>query len=288
VGLWHSSVALAEANVATKMGVPVMLHYSWTGKLTAGHSDYVFRVGPFNSEIAQLLVPYLVKSGFKTIATMYETTAFGTGFANALAKYAKAKGIKNYSIAFPAEATNLQPQLLDLKGKRPYPQLLVIAPVYQAMNLIPKQAIDVGLAPKCGILASWDWPTYPDFWEVVGKKGVGITYATFESSKLKLTPRGKHFKKAFKAKYGFSAPVFAYFLYDEFGILADAMERAKTSNPKKIAEALKTTKFEGSTGVITFERKGGPVWNQWMGHQLFIKKMTAYKQSGDKAEIVYP
>ena len=39
IGLWHSSVALAQAKVATQMKVPVMIHYSWTDKLTEAHSD---------------------------------------------------------------------------------------------------------------------------------------------------------------------------------------------------------------------------------------------------------
>jgi branched-chain amino acid transport system substrate-binding protein len=288
VGLWHSSVAVAQAKVATQMGVPIMLHYSWTDQLTEGQSEYIYRVGPFNSEIANLLLPYLVKSGFKTIAVMYETTAFGTGFADATAKVAEAKGIKVYKIDFPAEATDLTPQLLVLKAKDPSPEVLIVAAVYQAMNLIPKQAFEIGLAPKCGILACWDWPTYPDFWEIMGEKGVGVTYATFESAKLKLSPLGEHFKKAFKTKYNFDAPVFAYFLYDEFMILADAMERVKSDDPKKVAEALKDTRFDGTTGLITFERKEGAVWNQWMGHQLFVKKLTAFKQSGDGAEVIYP
>jgi len=288
VGLWHSSVAVAQAKVASRMHVPIMLHYSWTDKLTESHSDYVYRVGPFNSEIAKLLLPYLTKSGFKTVAVMYETTAFGTGFANAMAKFAESAGLKVYKVAYPAEATDLKPQLLDLKGKNPKPDILIVAAVYQATNLIPKQAFEIGLAPRCSILASWDWPTYPDFWEIMGEKGVGMTYATFESTKLELSPLGQHFRKAFKAKYGYTPPVFAYFLYDEFMILADTMERIKSSEPEKIAKALKDTKFQGTTGLITFERKSGAIWNQWMGHQLFVKKMTAYKQSGDQAEVVYP
>ncbi|RLB39426.1 MAG: hypothetical protein DRH12_11535 [Deltaproteobacteria bacterium] len=287
VGLWHSSVALAQAKVAHSMHVPIMLHYSWTDKLTEMHSDYVYRVGPFNSEIAMLLMPYL-KKNFRTIAVMYETTAFGTGFANALAKYAEDAGLRVYKVAYPAEATDLKPQLLDLKGRDPKPDVLIVAAVYQATNLIPKQAFEIGLAPGCSILCSWDWPTYPDFWEILGKKGVGITYATFESSKLKLTPLGEHFKKAYKAKYGYTPPVFAYFLYDEMMILADTMKRINSSDPEKIAQALKDTKLQGTTGVITFERKQGPIWNQWMGHQLFVKKMTAYKQSGDEAAVIYP
>lgn len=287
VGAWHSSVAVAQAKQVTKMGVPMLLHYSWTDDLTKDHSDYIFRVGPFNSEIANLLIPF-VKQHYKTIAVMYETTAFGTGFADAMEKEAKAAGIKIYKVAYPAEATDLKPQLLELKAKAPLPELLIVAAVYQAMYLIPKQAFEIGLAPKCQILASWDYPTYPDFWEVMGEKGVGVMYATFESAKLKLSPLGEHFKKAFKARYNFEPPIYAYFLYDEVMILADAMERAKSSDPKKIAEALKDTRFEGTTGLITFERKEGPVWNQWMGHQLFVKKLTAFKQPGEEAEVIYP
>jgi branched-chain amino acid transport system substrate-binding protein len=245
-------------------------------------------VGPFNSEIAALMVPYIVKSGFKTIAIMHETTAFGTPFAESLMKMAEAKGIKVYKVAYPAEATDLKPQLLELKAKNPQPELLVIAAVYQAMNLIPKQAYEIGLAPKMGLLACWDWPTYPDFWEVMGDKGVGMTYATFESNKLKLSPLGESFKKAFKDKYKYEPPVFAYFLYDGALIIGEAIKKANSADPKKINEALAGTKFAGTTGEIVFERKEGAVYNQWTGHQLFIKKMTAVKQKGEDAQVIYP
>jgi ABC-type branched-subunit amino acid transport system substrate-binding protein len=113
-------------------------------------------------------------------------------------------------------------------------------------------------------------------------------YSTFESNQLKLSPLGEGFKKAFKAKYNYEPPVFAFFLYDEVMILADTIQRIQSADPKKIAAALKDTKFEGTTGLITFERKEGPVWNQWMGHQLFVKKMTAVKQAGSDAQVVYP
>jgi branched-chain amino acid transport system substrate-binding protein len=289
VGLWHSSVAVAQAKVANQLQVPIMLHYSWTDDLTAGHSDYIYRVGPFNAEIAQLALPY-IKKNFKTISILYETNAFGTGFAEYLEKIAKAEGLTVYSIGYPQEATDLKPQLLELKAKSPKPELLVIAAVYEATNLIPKQAHEIGLAPEIQILCSWDWPTYPAFQEILGEKGVGVTYATFESDKLKLSPLGEKFKQAYKAKYNMDPPVFALFLYDEVMILAETMERIKSSDPKDIAAALKDTKFEGTTGLITFERRDepGPIWNQWMGHQLFINKLTAVEGKGYKREEIYP
>lgn len=288
VGLWHSSVAVAQAKVINEMGVPAMLNYSWADDLTGKNSPYVWRVGPYNSEIAALMVPYIQKLGVKTMAVMHETTAFGTPFAETLTKMAEAKGIKVYKVGYPAEGTDLKPQLLDLKSKNPQPELMVIAAVYQAMNLIPKQAHEIGLAPKMSILACWDWPTYPDFWEIMGDKGVGMTYATFESNKLKLSPLGESFKKAFKEKYKFEPPVYAYFLYDEMMIIAEAIKKANSPDPKKVNEALAATKFAGTTGEITFSRKEGPIWNQWTGHQLFIKKLTAVKQKGEDAQVVYP
>ncbi len=289
VGAWHSSVALAQAKVADRMGVPMFLHYSWADDLTAQHSDYIFRVSPFNSEIASLLVPFLTKKGYKNIAIMHETTAYGTGFANALVKAAGEKGIKVVQIAFPAEAQDLKPQLLELKARKPRPELLVVSSVYQAMYLIPKQAHEIGLAPETEILAGWDYPGWsPEWWEVMGNKGIGVMYPTFSSAKLELTSLGEHFKKAFVERYEFDPPIYAYFLYDEIMIIADAMERAKSADPKKLAEALKTTRFDGTTGVITFERKEGAVWNQWMGHQLFVLQLTEPNQKGKDAAVIYP
>lgn len=288
IGHWHSSVSVAQAKISNKMGVPMLLHYSWDDALTADHSEYVWRVGPFNSEIASLMVPFLVKEGYKTIGVMYETTAFGTGFGEALKEQAEAKGITVYDIGFPAEATDLKPQLLEMKGKSPAPEVLVIASVYQAMYLIPKQSHEIGLAPACKMMTSWDWTVYPDFWEVNGENGVGTLVPDFSSSKLQLSPLGEHYKTAYKAKYGTEPPIYSYFLYDEVMILADAMKRAGSADPKKITEALKDTDFEGTTGRITFERKEGSVWNQWMGHQLFVKKVGAYKQDPSDYEVIYP
>lgn len=288
VGVWHSSVVMAQAKVIEQMKVPMILHYSWADELTSGHSPFIYRVGPFNSQIAQLMVPYFEKEGFKTIAILHETTAFGTGFTDALQQLAEAKGIKVYRTGIPAEATDLKPQLLGFKGRNPVPELLVLAVNYQPTNLAPKQAAEIDLFPKTGVLCAWDWPTYPDFWEVVGENGVGVTYATFESEKLKLSPLGESFKKEFSEKYKFTPPVFSYFMYDGMMMVAETIKKINSADPEKIAEALKDITFDGTTGIVSFERKDGPVWNQWMGHQLFIKKLTEYKQKGEDAKVVYP
>jgi ABC-type branched-subunit amino acid transport system substrate-binding protein len=71
-------------------------------------------------------------------------------------------------------------------------------------------------------------------------------------------------------------------------MVAETIKKIKSADPQKIAVALKDIKFQGTTGTVTFERKEGPIWNQWMGHQLFIKKLTQFKQKGEDADVVYP
>lgn len=290
VGVWHSSVALAQSKVADKEKVPIMLHYSWTDKLTAAHSNYIFRVGPYNTEIANLLMPFIAKN-YKTMGLMYETTAFGAGFADAVKVAAAAAGIDVYDVGFSMDSTDLKPQLMQLKAKNPKPEVLLVVANYQGMYLIPKQAHEIELAPECEILTSWDYPAWsPEWWEVTGKTGVGAMYATFESEKIQLSKLGEEFKSSFIEKYDFAPPVYAYFLYDEVMMLAETMEKIQSSDPRKIAAALKDISFNGTTGKITFSRDDapGPVWNQWLGHQIFVKKLTEFEQKGADSLTIYP
>ncbi|MGB9605860.1 MAG: ABC transporter substrate-binding protein, partial [Bryobacteraceae bacterium] len=103
VGPWHGSVALAQAKVAAEKQVPILLHYSWPDDITAMHSDFVFRVSPYNSQIAQLLIPFMLQKGYKHIAVMAEDSSYGTGFADGMTKAAQPHGIQVTTRVFPAQ-----------------------------------------------------------------------------------------------------------------------------------------------------------------------------------------
>jgi len=291
VGVWHGSVALAQATAATELEVPIMMHYSWPDEITAMHSDYVFRTSPYNSQIALLLMPFIKSQGYKTVAVMAEDSAYGIGFADGMVAAAEGSGVEVIKRVFPAQSVDLTPQLLELKAMSPKPDLLIVAAVYQPMYLIPKQAVEVGLAPECHVMAGWDYPGWsPEWWETVGEAGIGVMYPTFQSKELALTSLGETFKAAFVDAYGYEPPIYAYFLYDEVMMLAEAMEAAGTDDPKAVAAALKNITFEGTTGTVTFEsvdEPGSPIWNQWLGHQIFIIQFTAEGQTQDEASIAY-
>lgn len=287
LGAWHGSVAQAQSVVATENKVPFMLHYSWSDEITAAHSDYVFRVSPYNSQIANLLVPYIKENGYQHVAVVAEDSSYGTGFADALAAEGEKNGFKVTVRVISSQTIDPSPQLLELKNMNPQPDLLVVASVYQPMYTIPKQARAVGL--ECQIMAGWDYPSWDaQFWPNVGSAGVGILYPSFYAPTMTLSDLGKNFKAAYTEAYGEEPPIYAYFLYDEFLMVMDAIKNTGSSDPQAIADYLKDISFEGTTGTIEFAREDspGPVYNQWMGHQIFIFQLQNEGDMGDKAVLV--
>ncbi|MGQ9676417.1 MAG: ABC transporter substrate-binding protein [Chloroflexota bacterium] len=290
VGPWHGSVALAQSKTATQYKVPILLHYSWPDEITAQHSDFVFRTSPYNSQIAQLMMPFIKDKGYKHIAVMAEDSAYGLGFADGMKAAAEPAGIQITKRVFPSQAMDLSPQVTELKSLTPPVDAILVACVYQPMYLIPKQAREVGL--QCDIIAGWDYPGWsPEYWETTGAAGVGLYYPTFFSKKLNLSASGLRFKEAYKKAYNHEPPIFAYYLYDEVMMVAQAIKQTNSADPVKIAANLKTMEFDGTTGKIKFESRDNPndpVWNQWLGQQVFIMKITKQGQMQEDAEIVWP
>jgi branched-chain amino acid transport system substrate-binding protein len=65
------------------------------------------------------------------------------------------------------------------------------------------------------------------------------------------------FRARFKQKFGADVQLYAPYAYDSVNLLATAMEKAGSADPKKYLPVLaKTTGFHGVTGTISFDNKG--------------------------------
>ena len=65
------------------------------------------------------------------------------------------------------------------------------------------------------------------------------------------------FNAKFKSKFNADVQVYAPYVYDAVMVMADAMVRAKSSDPKVYLPVLaKTSGFKGVTGTISFDAKG--------------------------------
>jgi branched-chain amino acid transport system substrate-binding protein len=286
LGVWSSSVAIAQMEVAKGYNVPMLAFYSWSDDVTAKNYPQVFRIGPYNSQIAAQMVPFVKERGYKKVVVLAEDTAYGLGFAEAFEK-AAAQALPELSleiVQFQAQTQDLTAHMSKIAASQP--DAVIVQTVFAATNLSIKQGREVGL--KADIVTGWDWPLLPDFWPTVGEAGVGVIYPTFSDPTMTVTPVGKAFIDGYKAAYGTEPAIFQYYLWDNFNAVKAAIEAAKSSEPAKLVEALPDVKFDGTIGPVFFRNEPGTVnFHQWDRFAMFFKRLNNVGDGEAQAELIY-
>jgi ABC-type branched-subunit amino acid transport system substrate-binding protein len=235
LGIWSSSVALAQMEVAKGYNVPLMAFYSWSDDITLKNYPQVFRIGPYNSQIAAQMVPFVKARGYKKVVVLAEDTAYGLGFAKAFEGAVKAlPDVSLDVVQFQAQTQDLTAVMSKVAASKP--DVVIVQTVFAATNLSIKQGREVGL--KADIITGWDWPLLQDFWPTVGEAGVGVVYPTFSDPSLNVTPTGKKFVAAYKAAYGNDPAIFQYYLWDNFNAVKAAIEKSGSSDPAELVKTL--------------------------------------------------
>ena len=101
-GEFHSSVFLAEMEVAHKAGIPIIAVDVWALKITAKGYPEVFRVAPNQALIAAKYGDWMAAAGFKNVAVMFEKTDGGQSGRDVLLPVLDKHGIK-YEVVDIAE-----------------------------------------------------------------------------------------------------------------------------------------------------------------------------------------
>lgn len=285
LGVWSSSVAIAQMEVAKGYNVPMLAFYSWSDDVTSKNYPQVFRIGPYNSQIAAQMAPFVKERGYKKVVVLAEDTAYGLGFAKAFEGASKAlPDLSLEVVQFQAQTQDLTAHMSKVAASQP--DAVIVQTVFAATNLSVKQGREVGL--KADIIAGWDWPVLPDFWSTVGEAGVGVIYPTFSDPSLTVTPTGKTFIDAYKAEYGAEPAIFQYYLWDNFNAVKTAIEATNSSDPAKLVEALPDVKFEGTIGPVFFRNEAGTVnFHQWDKFAMFFKRLNKVGDGEAQAELVY-
>ncbi len=245
-GCYHSSVTETASMVAERMKVPFFNAESSSPRLTRRGFKWFFRSSPhdetFSEGMFQSLEDLEKKRGikFKTIAVMYEDTLFGKDSSRIEKELATKAGYKVVAdIAYRARATSLTPEVQRLKAANPD----VLFPTSYASDaiLLCKTSKDLDYnAPA--IMAQNAGHTDPSFVEAMGKDIDGICSRTeFSLDLVKHKPMLAEINDLFKKRSGrdfsgTSARCFVGFL-----VLADAINRAGSTAPEAIREALVKT-----------------------------------------------
>ncbi len=193
----------------------------------------------------------------KTAALIYDISQ---DYCVALAKFFREEFTKEggrivAEAKFKSGDRDFTPQLSSIKSEKPD---IVYAPIYYTeCALIAKQALEMGL--QVPILTS-DGAQAPELIQLGGKAVEGVYFTGHFHKQMISTERGKSFMNLFEKETGKDLDAFSAMAADAYFILLDAIKRAGSADPRRIREALASTKdFEGVTGKISLKPDGDAV-----------------------------
>jgi branched-chain amino acid transport system substrate-binding protein len=250
VGGYCSGATLPTLKIYSDAGVPIVIPAANSTKfidLNPGNAFLINSIGTYQVETA---VGLFKKLGVKKIAIVHQ----GDGYSEDLASLTQKEWTKmgNEVVAF--EVVNKGEQdhsALVTRIKSKAPELVFWTAYYADGALIIKQLRQGGYTGK---IAVGDGSTDAKLMEIAGKAAEGV-YA-LANPLPEFLGEGKKFIDAYKAKFKTNPGPYSALSYDGMYLLADAIKRAGSTDKKKVAEALKTTKgFKGLSGPVTFTDK---------------------------------
>jgi branched-chain amino acid transport system substrate-binding protein len=288
-GCYHSSVTETASMVAERMKMPFFNAESSSPKLTRRGFKWFFRSSPhdetFSEGMFQLLKDLEKERGikFKTIAVMYEDTLYGKDSSRIEKELAEKAGYKVVAdIPYRRAATSLTSEVQKLKAANPD----VFFPTSYASDaiLLCKASKDLDFNPSA-IMAQNAGHTDPSFIEAVGKDADGISSRTeFSLDLVKHKPMLSEINDLFKKRSGrdfsgTSARCFVGFL-----VLADAVNRAGSTKPEAIRDALTKTNIPADQLITPWR---GVRFDD-TGQNILVDAIVIQYQDGGKPYTVWP
>ena len=181
-------------------------------------------------------------------------------YAKGLAQFFKENFIKNGGEVVIEEAylqkdTDFKATLTKIKAANP--DFIYIPGYYQEVGLIVKQAREMGINVPMAGGDGWDSAKLP---EIAGKAALDNTFFSSLYSPDDTSDLNKNFVAEYKKAYNTNPDVFAALAYDSTLLVAEAIEKAGSADPAKIAEAMaKISGFKGVSGEVTFNEEHNPI-----------------------------
>ncbi|MCK8602518.1 ABC transporter substrate-binding protein [Desulfoferrobacter suflitae] len=289
----HSSVTMAEMEVAHRYNIPLVISEAWADEITAKGYPEVFRLTVCNSLIYSKAAKWIKDSGFKHVAVIGENSDWGMGVIKVFKDNLMAAGVKVTSFSAERTTTDFTPQLLQLKSASPPVDFLVDGFTGAGELLMIKQAYELGLAPtkNCALLGAGMDTLYPGFWDTVGEAGVYVLSNPAGLPGIPKTETSEKFTQLFKDKFQREPDAVAMEGYDTVMVIAEAIKLSGSTASKELIDAMENKlSWLGTRGTITFSKEKNPPWayHLWMDVPVFIIQYTEFKQDPSKAAILWP
>jgi branched-chain amino acid transport system substrate-binding protein len=298
IGTYQSAVAVTVSQVCERYGIPFMSADNSSPSLHRRGLKFYFRASPHDEMYSKAMFDFfdaMKKKGTKieTLSLFHEDTIFGTDSGNAQTKLAGERGYKIVSdIKYRANSPSLSVEVQQLKAANA--DVLMPSSYTTDGILLVKTMGELGYKPPA-IVAQDAGFSEKALYDAVGDKLEGvISRGTFSLDLAAKRPMVSKINDMFKQKSGKDLNDYSSRQFMALILMADAINRAKSTDGEKIRDALAATDIPGEQTIMPWKRvkydemgqnnDADPVLLQYTGGKF----VTIFPPQAAVAEATWP
>ncbi|TAK91254.1 MAG: branched-chain amino acid ABC transporter substrate-binding protein [Burkholderiaceae bacterium] len=255
IGHLNSGTTIPASKIYFDAGIPQISPSATNPKYTLQKFDTAFRVVANDGQLGGTLGRYAVGTLHgKAVAVIDDRTAYGQGVADEFLKAAKAAGAQIVSREYTNnQATDFAAILTTVKFKKP--DIVFYGGMDAQAGPLLRQMQQLGMDAK---LMGGDGICSTELPKLAGEAlGDGKVVCAEAGGVTKEFEKGvTDFRARYKQKFGDDVKLYAPYVYDAVMVMAAAMKKANSADPKKYLPVLKTIHYKGITGPISFDGNG--------------------------------
>jgi branched-chain amino acid transport system substrate-binding protein len=298
IGSYQSAVAVTISQVCERYQTPFISADNSSPSLHRRGLKYYFRAAAHDEMFSQAMFDFfdvMKKKGKKieTLALFHEDTIFGTDSANTQTKLANDRGYKIVSdIKYRSNSPSLSAEVQQLKAANA--DVLMPSSYTTDGILLVKTMAELGYKPNA-IVAQDAGFSEKALYDAVGDKLEGvISRGSFSLDLATKRPMVGTINAMYKARSGKDFNDLTSRQFMGLIVMAEAINRAKSTDGEKIREALAATDIPGEKTIMPWKRvkfdemgqnnDADPVLLQYVGGKF----VTIFPAQAAIAEAIWP
>ena len=255
VGHLNSGTTIPASKIYHECGIPMVTGAATNPDLTKPGYKEVFRIIANDSSLGAGLAFYAADAlKLKKVAIIDDRTAYGQGVADIFEKTAKSKGMQVVERQFTTDkATDFMAILTAIKAKQP--DAVFFGGMDPQAGPMLRQMEQLGMT-NVKFFGGDGICTVKLAELSAGAKTLGNVVCAEGGTSIQKMPGGNAWKARYDKEYPNQFQVYSPYTYDATRLLADAMKRANSTDPKVYLPKLIESKYKGVTAVIEFEPNG--------------------------------
>lgn len=257
VGDPTTGITKVAAPIAQKAQV-LLISAGATGPGVVENGDFIFRNTLLDSVAIPACIDYFANElKYKKVAIITsDNNDYSVGFSQTFRDAAKSKGIEIVADEKVKDGDkDFSGQVTNIKAKKP--DVIFFSGYYTEAALIMKEARKQGVKAN---MFGGDGLFSPEFIKLGGSAAEG-SMSALGFAPEQASPETAKFIESFKKKFNGALPgLFDAQGYDGVMMIADAIKRANSADPKVFKTAMASTKnFQGVSGTITIRANREPI-----------------------------